>query len=144
MPIIGVGGVGSGQDAYEKILAGASLVQVYSMLVYEGPGSVRRIKEELASLLQRDVRACVGGWRDRWGGGLGWGWIGGFGRGTTHGDIQSHTHEHPTHQNTGLRVGGGRRGCSAPHQQQQEGVDLKRRVGEAWRRNVDNRSIDLQ
>ncbi len=68
--IIGVGGVGSGQDAYDKILAGASLVQVYSMLVYEGPGSVRRIKEELAALLQRDVSDdrwqhvwvdCVGG-----------------------------------------------------------------------------------
>lgn len=55
VPIIGVGGVGTGQDAYEKILAGASLVQVYSMLVYEGPGSVRRIKEELAALLERDV-----------------------------------------------------------------------------------------
>jgi len=55
VPIIGVGGVGSGQDAYDKILAGASLVQVYSMLVYEGPGSLRRIKEELTALLQRDV-----------------------------------------------------------------------------------------
>lgn len=55
VPIIGVGGVGSGQDAYDKIRAGASLVQVYSMLVYEGPGAIRRIKAELAELLRRDV-----------------------------------------------------------------------------------------
>ena len=51
VPIIGVGGVGSGRDAYEKLKAGASLVQIYSMMVYEGPGVVSRIRNELATLL---------------------------------------------------------------------------------------------
>ena len=53
-PLIGTGGVGSGADAYAKIRAGATLVQLYSMLVYEGPPLVRRIKDELAALLARD------------------------------------------------------------------------------------------
>jgi dihydroorotate dehydrogenase len=53
-PLIGAGGVGSGADAYAKIRAGATLVQLYSMLVYEGPPLVRRIKDELAALLTRD------------------------------------------------------------------------------------------
>ncbi|HEY4170461.1 MAG TPA: quinone-dependent dihydroorotate dehydrogenase [Reyranella sp.] len=53
-PLIGAGGVGSGADAYAKIRAGATLVQLYSMLVYEGPPLVRRIKDELAALLARD------------------------------------------------------------------------------------------
>ena len=52
LPIVGVGGVASGRDAYEKILAGASLVQVYTVLAYEGPPAVRRIKTELADLLR--------------------------------------------------------------------------------------------
>ncbi|MFC3712469.1 quinone-dependent dihydroorotate dehydrogenase [Sphingoaurantiacus capsulatus] len=54
LPLIGAGGVASGADAYAKIRAGASAVQLYSMLVYEGPGLVARIKEELLTLLQRD------------------------------------------------------------------------------------------
>ena len=54
IPLIGVGGVGSGQQAYSKIRAGASLVQLYSALVYEGPGLANRIKRELAKLLERD------------------------------------------------------------------------------------------
>jgi dihydroorotate dehydrogenase len=58
-PLIGCGGVGSGADAYAKIRAGATLVQLYSMLVYEGPPLVRRIKDELASLLARDGFANV-------------------------------------------------------------------------------------
>jgi len=53
-PLIGCGGVGSGADAYAKIRAGAALVQLYSAMVYEGPPLVRRIKDELAALLQRD------------------------------------------------------------------------------------------
>jgi dihydroorotate dehydrogenase len=57
--LIGCGGVGSGADAYAKIRAGASLVQLYSMLVYEGPPLVRRIKDELAALLARDRLASV-------------------------------------------------------------------------------------
>ena len=58
-PLVGCGGVGSGADAYAKIRAGATLVQLYSMLVYEGPPLVRRIKDELASLLVRDRFASV-------------------------------------------------------------------------------------
>ncbi len=54
IPLIGVGGVASGADAYAKIRAGASLVQLYSALVYEGPGLVERIKRDLAELLRRD------------------------------------------------------------------------------------------
>ena len=46
--IIGVGGIGSPEDALDKIRAGASLVQVYTGLVYEGPGLVKRIKKALA------------------------------------------------------------------------------------------------
>ena len=52
MPIIGVGGVSTGEDAYEKIRAGASLLQLYSALVYHGPPVVSRIKRELEELLQ--------------------------------------------------------------------------------------------
>jgi dihydroorotate dehydrogenase len=59
LPIIGVGGVASGADAYAKIRAGASLVQLYSALVFEGPGLVRRVKDELAALLTRDGFASV-------------------------------------------------------------------------------------
>ena len=58
-PLVGCGGVGSGADAYGKIRAGATLVQLYSMLVYEGPPLVRRIKDELAALLARDGFAHV-------------------------------------------------------------------------------------
>jgi dihydroorotate dehydrogenase len=54
LPLIGVGGVASGAQAYAKIRAGASAVQLYSALVYEGPGLVGRIKAELAALLKRD------------------------------------------------------------------------------------------
>lgn len=54
IPLIGVGGVASGADAYEKIRAGASLVQLYTGLVYEGPGLPGRIAAELAALLRRD------------------------------------------------------------------------------------------
>jgi len=54
LPIIGVGGVFSAEDAYRKIRAGASLIQVYTGLVYEGPSLVRRIKEGLIELLDKD------------------------------------------------------------------------------------------
>ncbi len=53
-PLIGCGGVGSGADAYAKLRAGATVVQLYSAMVYEGPPLVRRIKDELAALLARD------------------------------------------------------------------------------------------
>jgi len=49
-PIIGVGGICSGRDAVEKIKAGASLVQVYSGLIYSGPNLVKDIKKEMASM----------------------------------------------------------------------------------------------
>ncbi len=58
-PLIGCGGVGSGADAYAKIRAGATLVQLYSAMVYEGPPLIRRIKDELAALLVRDGFASV-------------------------------------------------------------------------------------
>ncbi len=54
LPLIGVGGVSCGADAYAKIRAGASLVQFYSAMVYEGPHLADRIRRELASLLRRD------------------------------------------------------------------------------------------
>jgi dihydroorotate dehydrogenase len=54
VPLIGCGGVSSGQDAYEKIRAGASLVQIYTALVFEGPLVVQKIKRELVVLLRRD------------------------------------------------------------------------------------------
>ncbi len=54
MPLIGVGGIASGEDAYARIRAGASAVQLYSAMVFEGPGLVSRIKSELAALLKRD------------------------------------------------------------------------------------------
>jgi len=64
LPIVGVGGIASGADAYKKIRAGASLVELYTALVFHGPGLVQRIKRELAMLLERDgftsVTAAVG------------------------------------------------------------------------------------
>ena len=59
MTLIGAGGVASGADAYAKIRAGANAVQLYSALVYEGPGLVRRIKRELAAHLRADGFASV-------------------------------------------------------------------------------------
>lgn len=64
LPLIGVGGIASGADAYAKIRAGAAAVQLYSALVFEGPGLVARIKADLASRLRADgfvsVRDAVG------------------------------------------------------------------------------------
>lgn len=54
LPLIGVGGIGSGADAYAKIRAGASLVQLYTALTFEGPGLVTRIKRDLVKLLKSD------------------------------------------------------------------------------------------
>lgn len=54
IPIVGVGGISCGEDAYEKIKAGASLVQLYSALTYQGPPVVGRIKRELDKLLKKD------------------------------------------------------------------------------------------
>jgi dihydroorotate dehydrogenase len=54
VPIVGCGGVMSAEDAYAKIRAGASLVQVYTGLIYGGPGFVRHLNDGLARLLARD------------------------------------------------------------------------------------------
>ncbi|TRD11322.1 quinone-dependent dihydroorotate dehydrogenase [Erythrobacter insulae] len=54
MPIVGVGGIATAQDAWERIRAGASLVQLYSAMVYEGPGLGTRIVSGLEQLMQRD------------------------------------------------------------------------------------------
>jgi dihydroorotate dehydrogenase len=54
LPIIGSGGVFTAQDAYEKIRAGATAVQIYTGFVYEGPGAVKRINHGLLKLLDRD------------------------------------------------------------------------------------------
>ncbi|MBI2256247.1 MAG: quinone-dependent dihydroorotate dehydrogenase [Proteobacteria bacterium] len=59
LPLIGVGGVGSARDAYAKIRAGASLVQFYSAMVYEGPGLAARIAAGLPALLAADGFAHV-------------------------------------------------------------------------------------
>jgi dihydroorotate dehydrogenase len=57
--LIGVGGISTGLQAYQKIKAGASLVQLYSALVYHGPGLVRQINDELAILLKADGFSSV-------------------------------------------------------------------------------------
>ena len=54
LPLIGVGGISSAEDAYERIRSGASLVQVYTGLIFEGPYLPRTINQGLVALLQRD------------------------------------------------------------------------------------------
>jgi dihydroorotate dehydrogenase len=58
--LIGTGGIGSGADAYAKIRAGASLVQLYTALAFCGPGLVARIKKELGACLARDGFTTIG------------------------------------------------------------------------------------
>jgi dihydroorotate dehydrogenase len=64
LAFIGVGGIGSGADAYAKVRAGATAVQVYTAFVYEGPDIIQRVLDELAECLARDgfadVTAAVG------------------------------------------------------------------------------------
>ena len=59
IPLIGCGGVASGADAYAKIRAGASLVEIYSALVFEGPRLATHVKKELAACLRADGFASV-------------------------------------------------------------------------------------
>lgn len=59
LPLIGVGGIRSGADAYAKIRAGASLVQLYTALIYHGPGLVGRIKADLLAHLKADGFSCI-------------------------------------------------------------------------------------
>ncbi|MBM3579970.1 MAG: quinone-dependent dihydroorotate dehydrogenase [Alphaproteobacteria bacterium] len=54
IPLIGVGGVSSAADVYEKIKCGASLVQLYTTFIYEGFGLVERIKKELSEMVKKD------------------------------------------------------------------------------------------
>jgi len=60
VPIIGVGGIMTAEDAYEKIKAGATLLEVYTGFVYGGPGMPRRITQGLARLLTRDGLRTLG------------------------------------------------------------------------------------
>jgi dihydroorotate dehydrogenase len=59
IPLIGVGGIFSAEDAWEKICAGASLVQLYTGFIYEGPGIARQINEGLANILAREGFASL-------------------------------------------------------------------------------------
>ena len=64
IPIIGVGGVNSGKSAYEKIIAGASLLQLYTGFVYRGPSTAKDIKKELIQILKSEginnIKEAVG------------------------------------------------------------------------------------
>lgn len=59
VPLVGVGGIASAEDAWRRIRAGASLVQLYSALVYEGPGLIRRINRGLVKRMKRDGFASI-------------------------------------------------------------------------------------
>jgi dihydroorotate dehydrogenase len=58
-PIVGVGGIASADDAWQRVRAGASLVQLYTAMVYEGPGVARRIAHGLAQRLKREGFANI-------------------------------------------------------------------------------------
>src|SRR5206468_12110947 len=58
--LISAGGIDSGEEAYRRLRAGASLVQIYTGLVYEGPGLPRRINEGLLRLMDRDGVGTLG------------------------------------------------------------------------------------
>ena len=64
IPIIGVGGVNSGKSAYEKIIAGASLLQLYTGFVYNGPSVAKDIKKELIEILKsegiKNIKDAIG------------------------------------------------------------------------------------
>lgn len=59
IPLVGVGGIANADDAWERICAGASLIQLYSAMVYEGPGIARRIMHGLAQLLKQKGMANI-------------------------------------------------------------------------------------
>jgi|TARA_B110000211_G_C14055721_1_gene543242 dihydroorotate dehydrogenase len=58
--IIGVGGIDSGKDAFEKIIAGANAVQLYTGMIYKGPGVVKEIKKDLIENLKKEKINCIG------------------------------------------------------------------------------------
>ena len=64
IPIVGVGGVNSGKSAYEKIIAGASLIQLYTGFIYRGPSVAKDIKKELIQILKvegvKNIEDAVG------------------------------------------------------------------------------------
>ena len=64
IPIIGVGGINSGKSAYEKIAAGASLIQLYTGLIYKGPLIIKEIKKELIQILKsegiKNIKNAIG------------------------------------------------------------------------------------
>jgi len=64
IPIVGVGGVNSGKSAYEKIIAGASLIQLYTGFIYRGPSAAKDIKKELIQILKaegiKNIEEAVG------------------------------------------------------------------------------------
>ncbi len=59
LPLVGVGGIATAEDAWERIRAGASLVQLYSAMVYRGPGIARDIARGLETLMRRDGIASI-------------------------------------------------------------------------------------
>jgi dihydroorotate dehydrogenase len=59
LPIIGVGGIGSADDAYERIRSGASLIQIYTALIYRGPGLLGQLIDGLSARLARDGVASL-------------------------------------------------------------------------------------
>lgn len=70
IPLIGVGGISSAQDAYARIKAGASLIQLYTAFVYQGFGLVKHINKGLVKLLERDgfksMKEAVGTESGKW------------------------------------------------------------------------------
>ena len=70
LPIIGVGGVSSAEDAYDKICAGASAIQLYTALVYEGFSVINKICSGVDKLLKADghqeIRSAIGSKREKW------------------------------------------------------------------------------
>jgi dihydroorotate dehydrogenase len=59
IPIVGVGGIESGEDAYQRIRAGASLIEIYTAMTFHGPGLIQMIKRDLDACLERDGFANV-------------------------------------------------------------------------------------
>ncbi len=59
IPLVGVGGIATAEDAWARIRAGASLVQLYSAMVYEGPGLAKRIVRGIEALMRRDGFASI-------------------------------------------------------------------------------------
>ena len=59
IPLVGIGGIATAEDAWARIRAGASLVQLYSAMVYEGPGIARAVTSGLEQLMKRDGFASI-------------------------------------------------------------------------------------